>query len=59
MMGSQTEYVTIKLPSEIVDEIDSYVGKKGYSSRTEVVKDALRDWFSKHPQTNELKSESV
>jgi len=37
--------VTLKLPKDIIDEIDKLVGIHGYSSRTEVVKDALRRFF--------------
>jgi metal-responsive CopG/Arc/MetJ family transcriptional regulator len=45
-----TEYTTIKLPIEITDSIDKIVGKYGFSSRAEVVKDALRDFFKKYPE---------
>jgi Arc/MetJ-type ribon-helix-helix transcriptional regulator len=46
-----TEYTTIKIPSEITKCIDKLVGKHGFSSRAEVVKDALRDFFKKYPET--------
>jgi hypothetical protein len=36
------KYVTIKLPKNLVDEIDNFVGKHGFVSRTEVVKEAIR-----------------
>ena len=39
-MGNK--YVTIKLPRNLVDEIDKFVGKYGFVSRPEVVKEALR-----------------
>lgn len=48
-----SEYTTIKLPNEIVAQIDQLVGKSGYKSRTEVVKEALRDFFK------ELKAEEI
>jgi Arc/MetJ-type ribon-helix-helix transcriptional regulator len=36
-------YITIKLPCNIVDEVlDPLVGTHGYSSRADVIKDALR-----------------
>jgi len=36
-------YVTIKLPFNIVNEVlDPLVGTHGYSSRADVIKDALR-----------------
>ena len=42
------KYVTIKLPRNIVDEIDKFVGKYGFVSRTEVVKEALRTFFQQY-----------
>ncbi len=42
------EYVTIKLPKNLVDEIDSFVGKYGFVSRTEVVKEAVRRLFREY-----------
>jgi Arc/MetJ-type ribon-helix-helix transcriptional regulator len=46
------KYTTIKLPNDIVIDMDKLVGKHGYKSRTEVVKDALRDLLN-HYQTHE------
>lgn len=44
-----TKYVTVKLPRDIIDDVlDPLVGKHGYSSRTEVVKDALRKLHEKY-----------
>ena len=42
------KYVTIKLPKSLVDEIDTFVGKYGFVSRTEVVKEALRRLFQQY-----------
>ena len=36
------KYVTIKLPKHLIDEIDNFVGRYGFVSRTEVVKEAIR-----------------
>ena len=42
-------YVTIKLPCDIVKEIlDPLVGTHGYSSRADVIKDALRRFAEKY-----------
>lgn len=42
-------YVTVKLPCDIVNEaLDPLVGTHGYSSRTEVIKDALRRLLEKY-----------
>jgi len=37
-----SKYVTIKLPKSLVEHVDKMIGKKGYTSRAEVVKEALR-----------------
>lgn len=37
-----TGYSVIKIPDELAEEIDKIVGKHGYRSRTEFVKDAVR-----------------
>ncbi len=37
-----TDYVTIKLPRKIVNEIDPIIENKGYASRAEFVKEAIR-----------------
>jgi len=47
-----TKYTTIKLPNNLTAEIDKLVGKHGFSSRAEVVKDALRTLLKKYPETN-------
>jgi len=44
-----TEYATVRLPKELVDQIDSFLKKQslGYTSRAEIVKDALRSFLEK------------
>jgi len=42
MTKKKSDYVTIKLPSELVEEIDSLIGKYGFKSRGEIVKEAVR-----------------
>jgi len=41
-MNKKQDHVTIKLPKELVDEIDALQGKFGFRSRGEVVKEAVR-----------------
>jgi metal-responsive CopG/Arc/MetJ family transcriptional regulator len=53
-MGNR--YVTIKLPKTLVDEIDTFVGKYGFVSRTEIVKEALRRLFQQYQLANETKT---
>ena len=44
-----TDYATVRLPKELVDQIDSFLKKQklGYTSRAEMVKDALRSFLEK------------
>jgi metal-responsive CopG/Arc/MetJ family transcriptional regulator len=53
-MGNR--YVTIKLPKTLVDEIDTFVGKYGFVSRTEIVKEALRRLFQQYQLASETKT---
>ena len=41
------DYVTIKLPQNLITEIDNYISipSRGYTSRTDLVKDALRQFL--------------
>ena len=49
------KYVTIKLPRSLVDEIDKFVGKYGFVSRPEVVKEALRRLFQQYHAAEEAR----
>ena len=39
---SEAEYVFVKIPKSLLEEVDRIIGKHGYRSRTEFVKDAIR-----------------
>ena len=43
-----TSYVTIKLPKNLIDQIDEVLERQnlGYASRTELVKDAVRNFLA-------------
>ena len=41
-LKEKSEYVIIKIPADLVKEIDAVLGKHGYRSRAEFVKDAVR-----------------
>ncbi len=41
-------YTTIKLPNDIVIEMDKLIGKHGFKSRAEIVKEALRELLSRY-----------
>jgi len=44
---NQDEYTTVRLPKEIMDEIDQIIkrGTRGYKSRAEFIKEAIRKRF--------------
>ena len=39
---TEAEYLPVKIPKSLLDEVDKAVGKYGYRSRAEFVKDAIR-----------------
>jgi len=43
-MKSEDDYVTVRIPRQLADEIDEIIrsGKLGYRSRAEIVNEALR-----------------
>ena len=45
---NQNEYVTIRIPKNLAKEIDSLIGKFGFTSRAEVVKQAVRNFLEKY-----------
>jgi len=44
-----TNYATVRLPKELVDQIDAFLQRQslGYTSRAELVKDAVRSFLEK------------
>jgi len=38
----KVDYGFVKIPKDLIDEIDEILGKYGYRSRSEFVKDAIR-----------------
>jgi metal-responsive CopG/Arc/MetJ family transcriptional regulator len=44
-----TEYVTIRIPKELVDQVDIFLKQQnlGYTSRAELVKVAVRGFLAK------------
>lgn len=41
----EDDYVTVKIPKSLSDEIDKLVGTYGFKTRTEVVKEAVRRYL--------------
>ena len=45
MQSYQSIQINMRLPSKLVSEIDAVVDNGGYSSRQELVKEALREFL--------------
>lgn len=43
----EDEYTTVKVPNDLILIIDGLIGNRGFKSRGEVVKNALRDFLDK------------
>jgi len=41
--GKEDDYVTVRIPKELSEEADKLIGKKGFRSKAEIVKEALRE----------------
>lgn len=48
------EYTTVKVPNDLITEVDSLVDTKGYKSRGEIIKEALRNFLRNHLPREEL-----
>ncbi|MCL2477728.1 ribbon-helix-helix domain-containing protein [Candidatus Bathycorpusculum sp.] len=46
-----TKYITVRLPECYHCEMDKLIEKYGFTSRADVVKSALREFFQKYPET--------
>lgn len=47
----EEEYSTVKVPRDLIDEIDKMMDKLGYRSRSEFVKDAIRSLLRQYGVT--------
>jgi len=46
-----TKYITVRLPECYRQGMDKLIEKHGFASRADVVKNALREFFQKYPET--------
>jgi len=47
------EKIDVRVPSTVLDAIESEYPRRGFSSRSEAVRDALRDWLNPSPELSE------
>jgi len=55
----EEEYSTVKVPKDLIDEIDKMMDKLGYRSRSEFVKDAIRSLLRQYGATAPAEKVSV
>lgn len=44
--GERTTTVDVRVPEKLLDAIGEEYDRRGYASRSEAVRDALRDWLN-------------
>lgn len=42
--GENMQKIDVRVPSHLVEQIDEEYAKRGYTSRSEAIRDALRAW---------------
>ncbi|KTG29765.1 MULTISPECIES: ribbon-helix-helix domain-containing protein [Haloferax] len=48
-----TTKIDVRVPTAMVDAIDEEFARRGYTSRSEAIRDALRDWLDPSVQLSE------
>lgn len=58
-MGEKITRVSLTLPKDLLDELNSSLKAQGYASRSEAIRDALRDFLASYRWRSELKGEQL
>ncbi len=58
-MAQKITRVSLTLPQDLLDELDRSLKAQGYASRSEAVRDALRDFLTGYRWRSELKGEQL
>lgn len=48
--GRRMEKIDVRVPAAVLEAIDEEYSKRGYTSRSEAIRDALRDWLDPSPK---------
>lgn len=59
MMETELMRIGISLPDILLGEFDEIIGKRGYSSRSEGIRDAIRSYISYYEWMNDIKGHRV
>src|SRR6056297_2589154 len=44
--GDRMEKIDVRVPADLLEQINEEYGRRGYASRSEAIRDALRDWVN-------------
>jgi len=59
MIETELMRIGVSLPDILLGEFDEIIGKRGYSSRSEGIRDAIRSYISYYEWMNEIKGHRV
>ena len=51
--GNGTSKIDVRVPDQLFEAIDHEYERRGYTSRSEAIRDALRDWIDPPKQLSE------
>jgi len=51
--GGGMEKIDVRVPAGVLEAIDEEYGRRGYASRSEAIRDALRDWLNPSPELSD------
>lgn len=51
--NGRMEKIDVRVPASVLEGIDEEYSRRGYSSRSEAIRDALRDWLNPSRQLSE------
>ena len=51
--GDRTTKIDVRVPVDLVETIDEEYERRGYTSRSEAIRDALRDWVDPSVELSE------
>lgn len=52
MSDEEDNYTTVRIPKELAQEVEALIGKKGFRSKAEIVKEALRNLLDHYKEIN-------
>jgi len=51
--GGRMEKIDVRVPTSVLEAIDEEYSRRGYASRSEAIRDALRDWLNPSPELSD------